>query len=133
MSDSIARKLGLGTTVTNLVLRHRVLSRENIQQLKAVLRRNTALESLDLTSTTLGSAGLAEIAPVLYRNTSIKSLDLTNNGLYDIESAKLLRELIRCNKTITSLCIDHNAFGRNAAAVRSIADGVRRNTTLHQL
>jgi Ran GTPase-activating protein (RanGAP) involved in mRNA processing and transport len=41
--------------------------------------------------------------------------------------------LIRRNKTITSLCIDQNVFGRNAAAVQSIADGVRSNATLQQL
>jgi Ran GTPase-activating protein (RanGAP) involved in mRNA processing and transport len=110
-----------------------VFSLENVQQLKAVLRRNTALESLDLTFSALGSAGLAEISLVLYRNTSIKVLDLTCNGLDDIESANVLRELIRRNKTITSLCIARNHFGRNAAAVRSIADGVRSNTTLQQL
>jgi Ran GTPase-activating protein (RanGAP) involved in mRNA processing and transport len=133
MSDTVDQQLGLSTTVTNLVLRDIVLSRENVQQLKAVLRRNTALESLDLTGSALGSAGLAEIVPVIYRNTSIKSLDLKNNGLDDIESANVLRELIRRNKTIASLCIAHNAFGSNAAAVRSIMEGVRRNTTLQKL
>jgi Ran GTPase-activating protein (RanGAP) involved in mRNA processing and transport len=98
-----------------------------------MLRRNTTLESLDLTSSALGNAGIAEIAPVLYRNTSIKALDLTNNGLHDMESASALCELFRRNKTITSLCIADNSFGRNAAAVRSILDGVRSNTTLQQL
>jgi Ran GTPase-activating protein (RanGAP) involved in mRNA processing and transport len=111
-----------------------VLSRENVQQLKSMLRQNTALESLDLTSNVLGSAGLAEIAPVLYRNTSVKALELINNGLDDIDSANLLCELrIRRNRTITSLCIAHNAFGGNAAAVRSSADGVRSNLTLQKL
>jgi Ran GTPase-activating protein (RanGAP) involved in mRNA processing and transport len=41
--------------------------------------------------------------------------------------------LIRRNKTITSLGIGYNTFGRDAAAVRSIAEGVRNNTTLQQL
>jgi hypothetical protein len=41
--------------------------------------------------------------------------------------------LIRRNKTITSLCLARSFFGRNAAAVRSIADGVRSNTTLQQV
>jgi Ran GTPase-activating protein (RanGAP) involved in mRNA processing and transport len=133
MSDSVAQKLRLSTTGINLDLRGSVLSGENVQQLKAVLRENTALESLILESVRIGSAVLAEIAPVLYRNTSIKVLNLTNNGLHDIESANVLRELIRRNETITSLCIAHNAFGRNTAAVRSIADGVRSNATLQQL
>jgi Leucine-rich repeat (LRR) protein len=129
----VIRELGRNTTVTSLAIRDSVLSRDNVQQLKSMLRRNTGLESLDLESSRLGSAGLAEIAPVLYRNTSIKAFDLRNNGLHDIESANALRELIRRNKTITSLCIAHNAFGHNAAAVRSIAEGVRSNTTLQQL
>jgi hypothetical protein len=42
----------------------------------------------------------------LYHNTSIKTLDLSNNGLDDIRSANVLRELIR-RKTITNLCIAH--------------------------
>jgi hypothetical protein len=102
MSDSVAEQLGQSTTVTSLSL-YAMLSRENVQQLKFMLRRNTVLEYLLLASSALGSAGLAEIAPVLYRNTSIKYLDLSSNGLYDIESANLLRELIHRNKTITSL------------------------------
>jgi hypothetical protein len=129
----VMRELGCNTTDTNLAIRDSSLSCENVQQLKAVLRQNTALESLDLRSSALGSAGLVEIIPVLYRNTSINALDLTNNDLDNIESVNVLRELIRRNKTITSLCIDRNTFGRNAAAVRSIADGVRSHTTLQQL
>jgi hypothetical protein len=112
------------------ILRDSVLSGENVQQLQAVIRQNTALESLVLTWCSLGSTGLAEITPVLYCNTSIKVPDLTSNGLHDSESANVLRELFRRNKTITSLYIGYNAFGRNAAAARSIADGVRSNTTL---
>jgi Ran GTPase-activating protein (RanGAP) involved in mRNA processing and transport len=129
----VIRELGRNITVTNLAIRESVLSRENAQQLKSMLRQNTVLQSLDLGSSALGSGGLAEIAPVLYRNTSIKTLDLTNNGLHDIKSANVLRELIRRNKTITSLCIADNAFGHNAAAVQSIFDGVRSNTTVQQL
>jgi Ran GTPase-activating protein (RanGAP) involved in mRNA processing and transport len=133
MSDSVAQQLRLSTTVTHLAIRYSVLSRENVQQLKAVLRQNTALESLDLELSGLGSAGLIEIAPVLYCNTSIKVINLENNRLDDIESANVLRELIRRNETITKLCIANNAFGRDIAAVRSIMDGVRSNTTLQQL
>jgi Ran GTPase-activating protein (RanGAP) involved in mRNA processing and transport len=130
---SVFRELGRSTTVTNLAIRDSVLSREYVQQLTAVLRQNTALQYLDLTSSALGSAGLAEIAPALYRNTSIKTLHLSNNGLDDIESANLLRELLRRNKTITSLYLAGNTFGRNAAAARSIFEGVHSNTALQQL
>jgi hypothetical protein len=108
----VIRELGCNTTVTNLAIRGSVLSRESVQQLKSMLRRNAAPESLDLTSNVLRSAGLVEIAPVLYRNTSIKTLDLANNGLDDIDSTNILRELIRRNdRTITtSLCIAHECL-----------------------
>jgi hypothetical protein len=129
----VMQELGRNTTVINLAIRDSELSRENVQQLKTLLRQNTALQSLDLTSSALGSAGLAEIAPALYHNTSIKTLDLTGNGLDDIESANGLRELLRRNKTITSLCISDNTFGSNAAAARGILQGVRSNTALQQL
>jgi Ran GTPase-activating protein (RanGAP) involved in mRNA processing and transport len=129
----VLRELERNTTVVTFAIRNAVLSHENVQQLKVVFRQNTALQYLDLTYSALGSAGLAEIAPVLYRNTSIKSLDLAHNGLDDIESTNVLRELIRRNKTITSLCLGHNTFGPNAAAARSIAEGVRSNTALQQL
>jgi Ran GTPase-activating protein (RanGAP) involved in mRNA processing and transport len=129
----VLQELRRNTTVIKLAVRKCVLSRENVQQLKAVLRQNKALQYLDLTSSILGSTGLAEIAPALYRNTSIKTLDLSSNGLHDIESASILRELIRRNKTITSLCIGSNAFGRNAPAARSILEGLRSNTALQQL
>jgi Ran GTPase-activating protein (RanGAP) involved in mRNA processing and transport len=136
MSDIFVQQLRLGTTVTNLTnltITNSVLSRENVQQLKSMLQRNRALESLDLASSDLKSAGLAEIAPALYRNTSIKDLVLADNGLDGIESANVLRELIRRNKTVTRLFICYNCFGESLAAVRSIADGVSRNRTLKLL
>jgi hypothetical protein len=80
----VLRELVRNTTVTSLDIRNSVLSRENVQQLKAVLDRNTALQHLSLRHNRLKSAGLAEIAPALYRNTSIKTLDLRHNGLNDI-------------------------------------------------
>jgi Ran GTPase-activating protein (RanGAP) involved in mRNA processing and transport len=130
---ALMQELEHNATITNLAIRESVLSRENVQQLKAVLRQNTALQSLDLTSSALGSAGLAEISLGLYHNTSIKTLDLSTNGLGDIESANVLRELIRRNQTITSLSIARNFFGGNAAKVRSILEGVSSNTALRQL
>jgi Ran GTPase-activating protein (RanGAP) involved in mRNA processing and transport len=131
----VLQELGRNTTVTNLSIDESVLSRENILQIQSVLRHNTTLQSLTLTLTfnALGNAGLTEITPVLYRNTSIKTLDLSHNDLDDIESANVLRELLRRNKTITSLCISGNAFGRDVAAARSIFEGLRCNTALQKL
>jgi Ran GTPase-activating protein (RanGAP) involved in mRNA processing and transport len=130
---TVMQELGRNTVVTNLSIRDSGLSREIAQQLKAVFCQNTALQHLTLEGNRLRNAGLAEIASGLHRNTSIKTLDLSSNGLDDIESANALRELLRRNETITSLCLANNTFGRNAPAVRSIAEGVSSNTALQQL
>jgi hypothetical protein len=45
----------------------------------------------------------------------------------------VLGELIRRNKTITSLCLVGNTFGLNAAAARSIFEGLRSNRALQHL
>jgi Ran GTPase-activating protein (RanGAP) involved in mRNA processing and transport len=129
----VMQELGRNTTLTTLAIRDSGLNHESVQQLQAVLRQNTTLQHLILRGNNLKSAGLAEIAPALYRNTSIKSLDLSRNGIDDIECANVLRELIRRNKTITSLSIAENPFGRNSTATRIILEGLRSNTTLQQL
>jgi Ran GTPase-activating protein (RanGAP) involved in mRNA processing and transport len=129
----VMRVLERNTTLTSLTIRYSGLNHESVQQLQAVLRQNTALQHLILPGNNLRSAGLAEIALALYHNASIKSLDLSDNGLDDIESANVLREMIRRNKTITSLSIAENPFGSNAEATLSIARGMRSNTALRQL
>jgi hypothetical protein len=63
----------------------------------------------------------------------LQTLDFSSNSLGDVESADLLRELIRRTKTIASLCIAYNASGSNANAARSILEGVRSNTAIHHL
>jgi hypothetical protein len=88
------------------------------------------LQTLVLTDRTLGSAGLAELAPALYRNTSIKVLDMSNNYLNDIESAEILRDILRSNKTITALDLSRNWFGRTTGFVECIAVGLGSNSTL---
>jgi hypothetical protein len=91
---------------------------------------NPNLQSLDLASNNLESAGLTELTPALYRNTSIKVLDLSDNYLNDMESAELLREIIRRTKTINTLYLSGNAFGPFAGAVDCIAEGLGSNSTL---
>jgi Leucine-rich repeat (LRR) protein len=47
-----------------------------------------------------------------------------------MESAELLREIIRRNKSITTLDLSVTHFGRTTGAVERIADGLGRNSTL---
>jgi Ran GTPase-activating protein (RanGAP) involved in mRNA processing and transport len=131
--ETFMLEMGRNATILKLAIAHVRLRRDSIQQLKAMLRRNTVLQYLDLTGDALGSTGLAEIASALYRNTSIQSLNVSGNGLNDLASANTLRVLLRRNKTITELFMNRNFFGNNVAAVRCIADGFRVNTALQVL
>jgi Ran GTPase-activating protein (RanGAP) involved in mRNA processing and transport len=76
---------------------------------------------------------LAELAPALYHNTSIKVLDISGNNLIDMESAGLLRDILRSNKTITTLNLSGNRFGRATGAVECIAEGLGSNSTLLEM
>jgi hypothetical protein len=73
---------------------------------------------------------LAELAPALYHNTSIKVLDMSGNRFNDMECFGLLCEIIRRNKTITTLDLSWHHFGRIVGAVGCIADGLGSNSTL---
>jgi Ran GTPase-activating protein (RanGAP) involved in mRNA processing and transport len=126
-------EMGRNTNILKMVIAGVPLSRENIQQLKVMLRRNTVLQDLDLVGDALGSTAFAKIASALYRNTCIQSLDISGNGLENVASADTLRELLRRNKMIAPLIMDRNNFGNNVAAVRCIADGFRTNITLQVL
>jgi Ran GTPase-activating protein (RanGAP) involved in mRNA processing and transport len=131
--ESFMKEMERNTTILKLAIHCVRLSRDNIQQLKAMLRRNTSLEDLNISKDALGSTGLAEVASALYRNTSIKALNVSGNGLDNLASANALRELLRRKKTIATLLMNHNMFGNNIAAGRCIADGFRTNTTLQVL
>jgi hypothetical protein len=73
---------------------------------------------------------LVEFAPGLYHNTYIKVLDLSWNNFGDVESAEILRDIFRSNKTITTIEISGNRFGQTTGAVECIADGLGSNSTL---
>jgi Leucine-rich repeat (LRR) protein len=130
--ESFMLEMRRNTTILKMVIAMS-LSRDNVQQLKAMLRRNTVLQDLNLTGDALGGSGFAEVASALYRNTSVQRLDVSGNVLDDLAAANALRELLRRNKTITGLCIDNNDFGSNVAVMRCIADGFRTNKTLQVL
>jgi Ran GTPase-activating protein (RanGAP) involved in mRNA processing and transport len=55
---------------------------------------------------------------------------ISGNRFNDMECAGLLRDLVRCNKTITTLDLSGNNFGRIVGAVECIADGLGSNSTL---
>jgi Ran GTPase-activating protein (RanGAP) involved in mRNA processing and transport len=126
----VLQALGHRRAFTKLGLRHYSLGRDEARLLGIALGNIRSLQSLDLSNNTLGSAGFAYLAPALSRNTSIKVLDMSRNNLNDFVSAALLRDILRHNKTITTLDLSRNTFGRTTADVRGIAGGLVSNLTL---
>jgi Ran GTPase-activating protein (RanGAP) involved in mRNA processing and transport len=126
LTQALARR----PTLTKLELHGFRLDRDEAVLLRMALCKYPSLQSLEL-SGHLGSTGLAELAPALYRNTmSMKVLVISDNNLKDMESAELLRDILRSNKTITKLDLSYNAFGEFLGAVDCIAEGLGSNSTL---
>jgi Leucine-rich repeat (LRR) protein len=123
----VLQALGRRPTLTKLGLRHCQIGRDEVRLLRMAL---PSLQSLAIRDRRLRSAWLAELAPALYNNTSIKMLDISDNDLDDMESARLLREILRHNKTITALDLSRNRFGETTGTVECIADGLGSNSTL---
>jgi Ran GTPase-activating protein (RanGAP) involved in mRNA processing and transport len=126
----VLQALARRPTLTKLALRRVRLGRDEVRLLQLALSKIPSLQSLVLAGNILGSAWLAELAPALYRNTSIKVLDFSESGLNDMESADILRDILRSNKTMTALDLSGNEFGLTTGAVECITDGLGSNSTL---
>jgi Ran GTPase-activating protein (RanGAP) involved in mRNA processing and transport len=128
--NTVLQALAHRPTLTKLGLHFCHLGPDEARLLRMTLCSSRSLQSLDLASNDLGSVQLAELAPALYHNTSIEVLDMSGNNLIDIESAEMLRDVLRSNKTITTLDLSGNTFGRTPGAVDCIAGGLGSNSTL---
>jgi Ran GTPase-activating protein (RanGAP) involved in mRNA processing and transport len=126
----VLKALAQRPTLTKLGLCRCPLGCDEARLLQTVLCNTPSLQALALTFSNLGSAELAELAPALYHNTSIKVLDISGNRFNDMDCAGLLRDIIRCNKTITAIDLSGNSFGEMTGTVDCIADGLGRNSTL---
>jgi Ran GTPase-activating protein (RanGAP) involved in mRNA processing and transport len=126
----VLQALARHPALTKLGLRHCPLSRDEVILLRVALCNIPTLQSLVLTHGTLGSAGLAELAPALCHNTSIQVLDISHNYLMNFESAGFLRDILRSNKTMTTLDLSGIDCGRTTGAVEFIAEGLGSNSTL---
>jgi Leucine-rich repeat (LRR) protein len=127
---NVLQAMGRHPALTKLELRGFPLVRDDARLLRMILCKISSLQTLVLTAKTLGSVELVEIAPALYHNTSIKVLDISKNDLSEIGSAEILRDVLRINKTMTTLDLSENEFGQTTGAVECIAEGLGFNSTL---
>jgi Ran GTPase-activating protein (RanGAP) involved in mRNA processing and transport len=130
---NVLQALGRRPTLTKLGLNGFRLGRDDARELGVALCSTPSLQTLLLTDSTLGSVGLMELAPALYLNTSIKVINMSRNEWHHMESARLLRDILRSNKTITALALTGNGLGRTTGAVECIAEGLGSNSTLPKI
>jgi hypothetical protein len=126
-------EMGRKTDLSKLSISDCNLNCDQATQLRTVLRKNESLQSLALKGNILWSTHLVEIAPALYRHASIKELDLSWSLFEDMESAVLLRDIVRRNKTMTKLDLAGNDFGGRRDTLRCIADGLGSSASLLEL
>jgi hypothetical protein len=117
-------------TLIKLGLRRYPLGLDNARLLRMALCNIPSLQSLVLKVFTLGSAELAELAPALYHNRSIKELDMSYNRLDGMDSAEILRNILRSNETMIILDLSGNKYGQTAGAVDCITDGLGSTSML---
>jgi hypothetical protein len=129
----VLQALGRRPTLAELGLHGCPLGDDEARLLRVALCNIPNLKSLLVTGGTLGSAGLAELAPALYHNTSIKVLDMSDNNLNNMKAAEILRDIIRRNKSITTLHLSGTPLGLMTGAVECIADGLGSNSTLLEI
>jgi Ran GTPase-activating protein (RanGAP) involved in mRNA processing and transport len=127
------RGIARNSTVRQLTIKDYVLGLDQAEQLKRLLQQKTLISFLDVSGASLGSAGLAEIAAGLYRNTTLTRLEISNNALVDEDSAKILKDVLRRNKSLAVLRLKKNRFGCSPSAVRCIAEGLRENKSLRSI
>jgi Ran GTPase-activating protein (RanGAP) involved in mRNA processing and transport len=58
---------------------------------------------------------------------------MSDNNFNDMESAEILRNILRSNKTISTLDLSWNTFGQTTGAIECIAVGLGSNSTLLKL
>jgi Ran GTPase-activating protein (RanGAP) involved in mRNA processing and transport len=129
----VLQALARHPALAKLILSGFGLGRDSSRELAMLLCNSSSLHTLFLKDNTLGITGLAELAPALCRNTSIRVLDISGNDLNTLESAEILRDVLRSNKTMTAINLSGNRFGETIGAVERIADGLGSNSTLQKI
>ncbi len=105
------RAVGRRPTLTKLSMLRCYFRNIETRLLRKLLYKIPSLQCLVLRDSTVGSGKLTGLAKALYRNTSIKELNISSNSLNDMKSADIIRDILRTNKTITTLDLSYNPFG----------------------
>jgi Ran GTPase-activating protein (RanGAP) involved in mRNA processing and transport len=129
---TLLQSLGRHRTLIKLGLHNCLLDHGQARLLQMALCNMPSLHSVALSNFTLSgrSAELAQLALALYDNASIQVLAISKNAFLGLQSANIIRDILRRNKTITTLDLSNNRFGLTPDSVECIANGLGSNSTL---
>ena len=123
----LARELGLSLELQTLRRRNGKINTANAVVLADVLKSNTTVTKLNLSSSLIGDAGAAGLADALKSNTTLTVLKLSHNDI-GAAGAAGLAEALKSNTTLTVLKLPVNAIGDAGAA--GLAEALKSNTAL---
>ena len=136
--EAMCEGLRTNCSVRELMLGHCEIGPEGGKALSQLLSYPASkLTHLDLKCNELGSEGLRWLVVSLRRNTVLTNLNLFDNNIggfppdeKDVDAFRSLGNALAVNKTLTSLDMDLNYFGKEGAA--ALSEGIQKNTTLSE-
>ena len=99
--------------------------------LAEVIKRNSAITHLNLSSNLLGLGDWTALAEAIKHNSTIRQLDLSENRFGVDDSNIVLADAIKHNSTMTHLNLSCNFFGLGDCT--ALAEAIKHNLTIRQL
>ena len=123
----LARELGSSLELQTLRPCKGKMDVANVAILTDVLKSNTTVTKLDLSSNYIGDVGAAGLAEALKSNTTLTVLKLSDNDIGDAGAAGLA-EALKSDTTVTVLKLSYNDIGDAGAA--DLAEALNSNTAV---
>uniref|UniRef100_A0A6B2LD43 Uncharacterized protein n=1 Tax=Arcella intermedia TaxID=1963864 RepID=A0A6B2LD43_9EUKA len=118
------------TTLKSLHLSSNQIGSQEVKYIADFLKINSTLTKLNLSYNSIGPEGAKHIRDALKNNSSLTELDLFDNKL-GTEGAVYMSELLKINTTLSVLYLDKNKI--ESAGVNEIAKAIETNTSLSRL
>jgi hypothetical protein len=118
-------------TLTSLILQGNQIENEGCIRLCNSLKKNTSITHLDLSYNTLEYEAWKSIGDMLKINSTLKVLELIESGFKSEDGCVALVEGLKLNATLTKLNILANGFNRNST--NSLIELIRMNKSITSL
>jgi len=130
-AHSLAHLFAKTRTLTKVILSENLLSDETVGLLVEGLIRNHTVTSLDLSHNKIGDVGAKKLCSLLESHGVLTDLHLGDNFVR-VEGARAIATALSTNSVLLSLSLRLNPLGDDGGA-RLLRDGIMRNNSLTHL